>query len=317
MFNEYNPGALVFLYYQRADGYIYEARVEYVQYYNVSHLVRESRVVQAKLGSPISAFAFTAWDPVQIRLYYLDDDNSIREHRWLGNDSGWASGGALPIPAHSIAANSRIASCGWGDANAPEISVFYQDTNQMINTLRFASGTGWSPADRLVRGCSGSSLAASHSVDVGIGVTRLYCQSDANALIECTITPFNTSCFNMTVHHEMPAIYAGASITSLVYSLNSPTYSNRRRLYFMNAQNSIQEVWHFTQSNLGWCFPSKTTVDHSTRQPAAFRAGTRLAVVFHADQRISLFCREPDSDHFIEIPPFHGSYGSHLKKLEI
>lgn len=94
--------------------------------------ISESKVVHAKLGSPIGALAFTIMEPVQIRLFYLDGEDRLMEHCWVG--SSWASGAVLPVD--SIAANSKIACCGWDDRKGPQIIDHRLLPYSQLDTLR-------------------------------------------------------------------------------------------------------------------------------------------------------------------------------------
>lgn len=303
---EPNSGPLTYLYYQRTDGYIYESRIEFI-----SGWESETRVVKAKMGSPLSAIAFASWYPAGIRLYYLDDvdgEDRLMEHRRAGTK--WASGGTLPTS--SIALNTRIASCGWGDELSHTIIVYYQNADMTLSALEYSPSQQWQNGGSFVRGCSGSSM----SVNRTNGSIRVYCQGEDDALLECVLTPETARNTRMFASLHPVPMARGTSISGVAWK----DALTDQRVCFVDSLGNIQEL---CDSGLGWAiaaplrYAANVPAPNGPRVPVPARVnqGARLASVLHCPDptKISVFFKALTEDHFSVLEWYENEW--HLEKL--
>ncbi|KIP01635.1 hypothetical protein PHLGIDRAFT_131171 [Phlebiopsis gigantea 11061_1 CR5-6] len=123
--------AQIMLFYQDNDGYI--------RYRTAKNLVWNKYsvpLVKAALATGIGA---TAWNNLgEIRLYYQDGENVVREYR--GNlDGKWSLTAFNKKYAHSI---GNITAVSWSNGQATEIRLYIQDETNNITELCH-SGNDW------------------------------------------------------------------------------------------------------------------------------------------------------------------------------
>ncbi|KAH7348921.1 hypothetical protein BKA65DRAFT_270254 [Rhexocercosporidium sp. MPI-PUGE-AT-0058] len=100
-------------------------------------------VCLGKRFTPIAATSWLSGQGLNIRVYYLDKDNYVRERicvdpRYQQRDPDWEdeprwTPGELNVFNFRAASHSQLAVTSWGDGH---ISLCYQDTNQTICELR-------------------------------------------------------------------------------------------------------------------------------------------------------------------------------------
>ncbi|KAI1409910.1 kinase-like domain-containing protein [Hypoxylon sp. FL1857] len=162
------------LYFQGTDGGIRQAtRKQYDSAWEGGRV--EDAIAKGKLCTPIAA---TAWQQSgghrqpMIRVYYLDENNFIRERAW-DPILQWTDG-ALNECNIKAASFSELAVTSWGDGN---IILCYQDDDRTIRILH-----GWAPRSEWRRGSTlkiapvGSPLAATNFEHLGNRGFRLYCK---------------------------------------------------------------------------------------------------------------------------------------------
>jgi hypothetical protein len=123
-------GVHIRVYFQRVDGFIYEAAWDDATGWNSGN----AKLFQAKTGTPLTAIIFAVNEP-QIRLYYLDNTNTIQEFAFTG--TSWVKGATLPGAAAS--ARTSLAAVTWD--SAPDIRLYYQLQDNTIQELAFTSNT--------------------------------------------------------------------------------------------------------------------------------------------------------------------------------
>lgn len=130
-----NSGEHIRVYFQHTDGWVYEAAYDEPRGWTTPS--QTVRLFQAKQRTPIASIV---WDtqashPPQIRVYYIDDKNAIREHVY---SNGWSNGATLP--ASNISPISNLAATSWTDQ--PQIRVYYQRVDNTIQEVVWSGG--WS-----------------------------------------------------------------------------------------------------------------------------------------------------------------------------
>jgi len=241
-----NNGLHIRVYYQRVDGFIYEAAWDQNSGWNAGN----TKLVQAKIGTPISAIVFAVTQP-QIRLYYLDNANVVQEFVF---SSGWSKGATLP--STSVSPITSLAAVTWG--SGPEIRVYYQRQDSSIQEIAFSSGWSLGNQFKNTAGYPGTSLSA--VLSNGNPSIRVYYQAQ-----DLTLHELNWSGgWSEGVIKVSPPPAAGmVAVSWLDASGNNPSI----RIYFADNSGDVQELSYNTST--GWVTPPAipTSVATSFRIP--------------------------------------------------
>jgi len=130
-----NNGVHIRVYFQHTDGWVYEAAYDDPRGWTPQ--AETVKLFQAKQRTPLAA---VVWDtqashPPQIRVYYIDDQNAIREHVYSG---GWENGATLP--SSNVSPISNLGATSWTDD--PEIRVYYQQGDNTIQEIVWSGNWG-------------------------------------------------------------------------------------------------------------------------------------------------------------------------------
>jgi len=160
------------VYFQDSEGYVRES----LWNKGWSGGTVNNRLFRAKTNTPLSAINWSSTP--NMRIYYVDNGNTLQEHCWDGK--GWYTG-ALGGKNITVDWRSKIASTTW--STTPSIRVYYQAPgNQAIKEVCW-DGNGWTTGATLPNAQLGSSLSAIQFQKNGVHL-RVYYQTRDNKVRE-------------------------------------------------------------------------------------------------------------------------------------
>jgi len=160
------------VYFQDSEGYVRESQWDG----SWTGGAVSNRLFKAKANTPLSAITWGSTP--SIRVYYVDNNNTLQEHCWDGK--GWYIG-ALGGRSITVDWRSRIASTTW--STTPSIRVYYQAPgNEAIREVCW-DGNGWTTGSTLPNAQLGSSLSAIQFQKSGTHL-RVYYQTRDNRVHE-------------------------------------------------------------------------------------------------------------------------------------
>ncbi|TFK71245.1 hypothetical protein BDN72DRAFT_467893 [Pluteus cervinus] len=278
----HNDGLHVRVYFQKDDGFVYEAAWDKGIGWNSG----DKKLFQAKIGTPLAAIVFVPTEP-KIRVYYLDTSYMLQEYVF-SSGWGWKKGATLPSP--DLTPITSLAAVTWRQPPNQQIRVYYQKQNSTIQEVVYSSGwsVGFSFNDHAYPGTSLSAAIIKENVINYNPSFRVYWQEHKLSLNEYA---WSGSWSNRDLHFS-PTPSSGISAVAW---LDGSGHAHIR-IYLGNAAGNVQQLAYDDPN--GWVIPPFIPVNVTV---ASFKAPVGAIAWQDEGIEVRIYVQSTSSNNITEL----------------